>query len=170
MKMRIWRLATGENVVMRPKSHLHEEARKFIAEALSRVSADSRQYVEAEVDLGRNIGQTICVRTTDADDIVYAKRWRRKGLSRLVRNRHPESCTTVFLALKKADEDAERYILMTAFIGAKAEPEPWDDEYFSQQVDSAVARQKAIKFWLNHALILQIEDVAPETITDKCPW
>ena len=67
-------LASGEKVVDRVNSHLHLEAVPLLHEALGRVISAGRPFIEAEVNLGRVVGETICVVTNDHDEIVFAQR------------------------------------------------------------------------------------------------
>jgi hypothetical protein len=130
--------------------------------ALARIKSGGRQFLVEEVDFGRPIGETICIATRPGDEIVYAQRPNRQGLTRFVKNRQPEPCNSVVVILKTADtvEDAGKYVLVTAFVGRLAEPEPWDRN----------ATEKSVEFWSSHALIWGYEEVIPGTVTSVCPW
>jgi hypothetical protein len=94
-----------------------------------------------EVDLGRVIGKAHCVRTKPGDEIVYAQRENRNGLTRFVRNGSPEDCRFVVVALRKVPSG---YVLETAYIGRKAPAEPWDERYTTEE---------SRPFWNTHALV-----------------
>jgi hypothetical protein len=95
--------------------------------------------------------------TTDEDSIVYAQRVGRDGLTRFVKNRAPEPCSLVMMVLKKARE-ADTYVLLTAFIGPRAEPEPWHP----------TATEASVVFWNNHALVWdEGEEVVPGTVSPQ---
>jgi len=51
-------------------------------------------------------------------------------------------------------------VLITAFIGTKPEPEPWDRN----------ATKNSEKFWSSHALVLGSEPIISGTETKECLW
>ena len=155
------RLASGEEVVDRYRSHLHQPVLALLPEALSRVESGRRGFLLAEVNFGRRvIGVSTCVATRAGDQVVYAQRPKRLGLTRFVKNREAEPCSSVVVILKAADEFPAAYVLVTAFIGRKPEPEPWDRH--------ATANSRA--FWDTHALVWGSEPVIDGTETPHCPW
>lgn len=154
------RLGSGEPVVDRYNSHLHQSVAAILPAALAQISSNGRAFLIEEVDFGRPIGETICVPTGPGDEIVYAGRPKRFGHSRFVKGRTPESCSSVVVILKTADDEPGAYVLVTAFIGHKPEPEPWDR--------NATANSRA--FWATHALIWGSEPVIPGTETPECSW
>lgn len=158
----MWQLASGETVVNRHRSHLHGEVERLLPEALGRVSSAGREFFVDEVDFGRPVGETICVPTGAGDQIVFARRPKRFGASRFVKNRNPEPCSSIVVILKKAegDDSEDAYVLITAFVGHRPEPEPWDR--------NATANSRA--FWASRALVWGAEEVIPGTETDRCPW
>lgn len=153
-------LASGEVVVDRYRSHLHESVAALLPEALSRVESQRRGFILAEVDFDRVVGESVCVATGPRDQIVYAQRPKRFGLSRFVKNRKPEPCSSVVVILKTADGQPGAYVLVTAFIGLKSEPEPWDRN----------ATVNSRSFWSTHALVWGSEPVIDGTETPHCPW
>jgi hypothetical protein len=164
-----WKLKSGEVVVDRYRSHLHQDAALHLPEALARIESKGREFFVEEVDLGRPIGETICVSTGPADLIVYAKRPKRWGHSRFILNRKPEPCSSLVVILKKA-EDIGGYVLITAFVGCRPQPEPWDQKNFSQQSNPREAEKLAREFWSSHALVWGSEETIPGTETNRCPW
>lgn len=153
------RLASGEEVLDRHGSHLHNGVKSLLPAAFNKIEGGGQAFLVEEVDFGQPIGETICVATGPQDQIVYAKRPRRFGHSRFVLNRTAEQCSSLIVILKKAEED-DFYVCITAFVGHKAEPEPWDRN----------ATEQSAKFWLNHALIWRSEETVPGTQTAECPW
>ncbi len=153
------RLKSGEVVADRHNSHLHESVLPHLPAALAQIEGLGRKLLIEEVDFGQPIGETICVATGLCDEIVFAQRPKRFGLTRFVKNRTPEPCSKVVIILKKDDLE-ERYVLITAFIGQRAEPEPWDWN----------ATANSLAFWTSHALIRGHEEVIPGTETVYCPW
>jgi hypothetical protein len=158
---RKWRLGSGEPVVDRQNSHLatHGTVLPFVGEALLQIQSGGQDFIAEEVGFGEAIGQTICVATREDDDIVFAQRPNRAGLTRFVKGREPESCSTVVVCLKRAREGG--YILLTAYIGRRTPAEPWDMEWATDQ---------SVPFWNSHALIWGHESTIPGTETKVCSW
>ena len=146
-------LADGMPVVDRSSSHLHLDVVRLLPATLVRIQSAGRSFLVEEVDFGRPVGETICVTTKPGDQIVYAQRPRRFGLTRFVMGRCAEACSSVVVILKQ-DEGGGYYVLITAFIGQKAEPEPWDRN----------ATEQSEAFWSSHALIWGSEPVVPGTV------
>jgi hypothetical protein len=154
-----WVLGSGQIVVDRFNSHLHESVTALLSEALAKVQLSGVQFAVEQVNFDRIVGETTCVETHEGDQIVYAQRPKRFGLSRFVKNRQPESCKSVVVILKKA-EDGDYFVLITAFIGVRPEPEPWDRN----------ATPKSKDFWSTHALVWNSEPTISGTETTRCPW
>ncbi|MDD3284033.1 MAG: hypothetical protein PHZ07_00380 [Patescibacteria group bacterium] len=166
------KLKSGEAVFDRPNSHFHDNDADFsraLGQALTYVESAGREFIEEEVYLGRFIGQSTCVSTDANDEIIYAQRTGRTGLTRFVKNHLPEDCNYMVLVLKKAKK-GDGYILITAFIGRLSFPEPWDENAFSKHEDPDRARKDSIDFWSSHALIWETEEIIPGTETLICPW
>jgi hypothetical protein len=153
-------LKSGEVVVDRFHSHLHRGVARLLPEALAHINSRGRSFLVDEVVFDHVIGETICVPTGPGDRIVYAKRSKRFGLTRFVKNREPKPSSSVTIVLKAAEEDSGTYVLIFAFIGGKSEPEPWDKN----------AMEKSVAFWGSHALVWGCEPVVPGTETTVCPW
>ena len=153
-------LGSGQLVIDRPQSHLHESVLQILKEALSRVHLSGEQFSLQRVDFEEVVGETVCVVTSDKDEVIFAQRPKRFGLSRFVKNRTPEPCSSVCMILKRAEDQVNTYVLITAFIGVCPEPEPWDRN----------ATEKSIEFWSSHALVWGSEEVVPGTETTECPW
>ncbi len=156
---RVGSLGSGEPVYDRHNSHLHEDVVAVLPEALGKISSGKRNFLKEVVEFGHPVGHSICVVTGPGDQIIFAQRPKRFGLSRFVINRQPEECQSVVVILKRAD-DVGGYILITAFVGGLSEPEPWDRN----------ATPASLDFWANHALIWGCEPVIDGTVTDRCPW
>ena len=150
--------ADGINVYDRPYSHLTEHVDvtpELLKEALAKITqvTDNEKHI---VDMGRKIGMTTCVPVTDEDDIVYVIRKNRKGPTPMVRGRKGIDCNNMVVILKRAvDDEGEYFILITAYIGEGAEPEPWDRRF---EVDKT-GYDEAVEFWNTHALVYDPEVV-----------
>lgn len=124
----------------------HLDSIPFIQEALDKINTKNQEFVKVEIDLGRVIGTTTLVKTTDSDEIVFAIRNDRRILSRFVKNREGQPCQTIVIILRKLE--GIRYKLLTAYIGRLAEKEAGDH---SIMTESEYATCKA--FWNEHALL-----------------
>jgi hypothetical protein len=155
----IGKTADGAVVVNRPNSHLHGDITPIITDALLRIDTCGRQFVESEVDFDKVIGVSCCVSTGPKDCIIFAQRHNRAGMTRFVVDRDKEPTTKVMVVLKQTANPTE-YVLITAFVGSKAEREPWDTR----------ATSASLKFWKSKALVWGAEPVQKGTATTKCPW
>lgn len=119
---------------------------------------EERDFIEYQKDFDEIIGETTCVEIDSSDKILFAKRKNRNGHSKFVIGRKPTPTNSATLILKKVEFG---YIIITAFIGKIAKPEPWDDR----------ADEDSIKFWNEHALVISsIEEIIFNSATDECPW
>lgn len=145
-------LASGEKVFDRFTSHLdtHPEVKEYLLEALKKINPERKSFLEETFDFGSPIGKSICVETNTDDEIIYAQRPKRVGLTRFVKNKEAKETSLLTVILKKIDDG---YILITAFVGPKAEPEPWDK----------FATEQSILFWQNHALVWGSQEIIPGT-------
>lgn len=149
----------------RADSHVHTEYEgiwKLITELLPTIiSPQDVDHFHYSHDFGYVIGESICVHTDDNDEIVYAQRPHRDGKTCFIKNR-PLRPTSVLTIVFKRDiySPVEQYILITAYMGEKAPPEPWD----------ALATIDSIPFWNTHALVWGSVQVIEGTETLDCPW
>jgi hypothetical protein len=157
----IGNLASGEKVIIRNTSHVHDnpELEKYLINALSKIKSNNQNVIEGEVDFGKTIGVTRCIATSENDEIVFAMRPKRKGYTRFVKGRVPEPTSKLTVILTK-DRQTNDYLVLTTYIGAKAEPEPWDFR----------ATDKALEFWKSHALVYGTEPVLEGTETSDTKW
>ena len=162
-------LGSGEMVCDRVDSHLnvHQEVLSVLPNALLKIQSGGLDFIKAEIDMGEIVGETQCVATNDCDVIVFAKRPGRFGLTRFVKNRKPSPCEVVAIILKKAEVE---YILITAFIGALAPPEPWDKRAFGFSTNPKLAEAEAHEFWATHALVWGTQETISGTETEKSPY
>ena len=159
-----WVLKSGERVVDRPNSHLHAGVVALLPAALAAMESHGRLFLVESHDFGRVIGETVCVATHGGDQVVFAHREGRRGLTRFVKNRAAEPTSRVTCILKAGDT-GEEFVLVTAFVGAPAEPEPWD-----KNLRDPAAKRKSCEFWSSHALVWGSEPIVPGTETARCPW
>lgn len=153
-----WRLRSGERVEDRgDRSHLIPGLLALLPEILGRVDAGHvRPTGEVEVHMGRVVGDTICVETTAEDEIVFALRPGRAGVSRFVRGRQAVPTSHVTLVLGRSGRG---FFVITGYFGRLASREPWDVR----------AGPAASAFWRTHALVWDSASVVSGTETTDCP-
>jgi len=149
-------LRSGEKVFDRPKSHVRIHKDKHLEEhlpiALKQTDSNDLGLFWKSVDFVKTIGMTNCVETTDNDEIIFAIRKGRKNLSRFIMHSKMKPTSIVTTVLKKIPEG---YILITAYFGPKAPPEPWDPH----------AESDSIPFWSKHALVWNKDEIIHGTET-----
>ncbi len=167
-------LASGETVVQKKGAHLHADGVADLLEtALARISCDRRYFIKEVIDFGRVVGCTDCVLLdeSDASNVFYAQRPKRAGFTKFVRHRDPQPCSSIVIIMTLDRENSAQFNLVTAFIGALPEPEPWDERAFVREIDPDAARARAMEFWLHRALVAKgSEGFDPDTETGICPW
>ena len=136
-------------------SHIYVDVDKYLPTMIKDIENLDKNYIEHKFD--EVVGKTMCINVSDKDDIVYAKRLRRKGHSKLVLNKKPQYCKTVTCAFIKNEHG---YLILTFFAGEHGGREPWDE----------FATADDIRFWINHALVFDKENIQPDTQTAICPW
>lgn len=164
-------LGSGEEVIDRPHSHvvLNERTFSLLGKTLKDVDAQGKEFIVFTKTFAENIGESLCVETHRDDDvgselgkqITYAVRKGRKGHTRFVHRKYgePTSCFTVVLK-RVTESDENKYLLITAFVGPQAAPEPWDPN----------ATDEDRIFWDIHALLWDPNVVDLSTVTNTCPW
>lgn len=118
----------------------------------------SGSRVAIERDMGRVIGNTDIIDTTDKDSIFYAQPVKKKVFSRYAKNRYPSpsNCISIIL-IKDVDGD---YEVANTWIGPMSPPFPGDE----------LATAKSASYWSNHALVQDAQMVQSRTITKVCPY
>ena len=157
-------LADGSIVVDRIPSYVNKADVGSVLLALRKVYPDGRNFIEEEISFPDEIGVSHCVETTGRDQIIFAQRKGRKGLTRFVKDRAPEPTNSVFVVLKK--DSKHRYVLITGFVGARPEPEPWDEKAFAHSKNPQEAKSRSIEFWKRHALVYSPDLIVPGSETD----
>lgn len=145
-------LKNGEQVWNRPRSHLHSssELAKYLPEALKQIDPDGKKIDSYTVDFGKIIGRSNCIPTAVDDEIVYARRPGRAGVTRFVQGKEPLPTSKLTIVLLKGDTG---YVAISAFMGPQAAPESWDKH----------ATEESKLFWNSHALVWGSEPIEPGT-------
>ena len=110
-----------------------------------------------EKDMGRVVGISSLVETTDDDDIVYAKRIGRDTFMRFTRSQGLLPTKFVSVILMKSEGG---YILWSAWCGKLPPTVPEGENEMPQ---SRI-------FWQTHALAYDERIIQPKTITSENPW
>lgn len=111
-----------------------------------------------EKDMGRVIGNTDIIETTEKDTIYYAQPVKQTVFSRYAKNRFPKPSRKLTLHLSK-DQNGD-YEVTDAWIGPSCPPFPG-----GQNETSA---SKA--YWESHALVQDAQPVQSRSITKVCPY
>lgn len=129
----------------------------LMKEALSSAKLDG-PAVTVEKDMGRVIGNTDIVKTTEKDTIYYAQPIKQTVFSRIARNRLPAPSRKLTMHLKL--DKAGNYEIADAWIGPSSPPFPGDKH--------ETANSKA--YWQTHALVQDAQRVQSQSITKVCPY
>ena len=129
---------------------------ELVKEALLTISP-VEDNVYTEVDLGRIIGTSDLVETTENDDVFYAKRLNRTNYTRFVRDRQPVPTSVISLVLHRQKDG---YLLYSAWAGWAAPPFPNDKD------ETPESRE----FWKSHALVWGQQAVQHNTEIADWPW
>jgi len=161
--MTIGTLASGEEVIVTPKSHFytHPETHELIGEALTKISLqsispDAQGFVRTEVELEGKEGKSNCVPITEKDKLVFAKRAPRPWYTRFAAGREPMTTNKMSLILQQQPPSEQtpnaprKFKLFTAFWGPMAPREPSD----TSLAPGTPEYEEAEKFWKENALVL----------------
>ncbi len=116
------------------------------------------QSITIERDMGRVIGNTDIIDTTEKDTIFYAQVQKENVFSRFARNRYPSPSQTITIILEKDSEG--HYELIKTWIGPCTPPFPGDAKETGKSKD----------YWLTHAFAQDAHAVQSRTITKDCPY
>ena len=163
IKTPIGKLGSGQIVFDREPSHIHTGVTpELLGQALTQVFAEPNEVrVKRSINFGHVIGVSACVETSESDQIIFAQRVHRDGLTRFVKNRQPQE-TSLLTASMRLQPDG-RYQLGTAYIGSPGVNEYWATE-------NSEELKAAIEFWNGHALVWGSEPIVSGTETAARPW
>ncbi len=114
--------------------------------------------VAIERDMGRVIGNTDIIETTEKDTIFYAQAAKQNVFSRYAKNRYPLPSRKLTIILKQ--DDFGDYEIHDTWIGPNKPPFPGDQ--------NETAKSKT--YWETHALVQDAQVVQFKTITKVCPY
>lgn len=157
-----FRAACGSTVEITPKAKAHMEAHpevaNLLAEAIGKTHLNPRQFVEAEVELGRTIGQSDLIgspRQASSSIMHFAVRKGREKPTRVIpaTTIGPDTSTMVVIAKCVSNK---RYHLVTSWIGRLAKKEPWDPN-----IRSEADFRESLEFWCTKGLAYNPETMGP---------
>lgn len=103
---------------------------ELVKEALPNIVLEDLDQTVLEYDMGRVVGTTNLVETTQDDEILYAKRRDRDKYSRFVKNKELTPCSSLVIVIRKQDES---YFLWTAMCGRMLPPDAYvEDSLFNR--------------------------------------
>ncbi|HSW79817.1 MAG TPA: hypothetical protein VLG47_03500 [Candidatus Saccharimonadales bacterium] len=129
----------------------------LVKELLSNITLRGARIV-IEQDMGRGIGTSDIVATSDTDIIYYAQPLKSEVYSRFAKNRYPQSSSLLTVVVAR-DSDGN-YEVCDAWVGSKHPAFPGDQH--------ATAESK--EYWKTHALVHDAQVVQSKTITKTCPY
>jgi hypothetical protein len=114
--------------------------------------------VYADYDMGKVVGNSDLVETSDSDEIVYAKRLNRDTYTRFVKGR--DAVPTSYITISLHQDSDGNYELSSAWIGQICPLFP----------DRPGATAESKSFWTNHALVWGNQTIQEGTETTVSPW
>ncbi len=142
------------------KVALHIQETPHLLDLVREIIADTDiegENIAIEKNLGRVVGETTLIETTDDDEIVYAKRLGRDKFTRFVKHKAAQPTSYVTIILHRADEG---YNLWSAWCGKLVPTSPGDEDEMP----------KSRGFWSDHALVFDETIIQSGTATPICPW
>lgn len=132
----------------------------MVLERVDYSQVNEKGFIEQIVTFPEPVGYQECVETSDADQVIYAQRQGRKGVSRFAINRRPELCNTVFIVLRQLKAMPNKWQVITGYVGTKSGKEPWDRSATMTDND----------FWKTHALVSPDKMTQDDDLGDEGYW
>lgn len=129
----------------------------LLKETLSKKHLSGKRVV-IEQEMGREIGRTDIVATSDKDTIYYAQPIKSEVFSRFAKNRYPQTSTKLTII---AEQDSEgNYEITDTWIGPNCPAFPGDEG----------ATLSSKEYWQTHALVQDAQAIQSKSITKVCPY
>ncbi|HEV2403686.1 MAG TPA: hypothetical protein VGS08_05815 [Candidatus Saccharimonadales bacterium] len=129
----------------------------LIRELLASIDLSGTRVV-VERNMGRTIGNTDIVETSEKDTIYYAQPLKTEVYSRYAKHRYPQPSQT--LTIVAVRDDVGDYEIQDTWVGAACPAFPGDEH--------ATAASKA--YWQTHALVPNVQVIQTKSITRECPY
>lgn len=130
---------------------------ELASEVLARKSVHGPS-LRMEYDMGRTIGYSYVVATTEQDQVFYAQLLQDPAYTRFIKNGKPLATTYLSLVLRRSEDGA--YELVDTWIGRLNPPRPGTT---GETADSK-------PYWTSHALILGNQPLQLRSVTKTCPY
>jgi len=111
-----------------------------------------------EQDMGRVIGNTNVVVTSEKDNVFYAQPAKKTISYRFVKNRSPSPSPMLTIILEQDSDD--NYEIVDTWVGEFRPPFPGDER----------ATGASGEYWKTHALVADAEVIQLSTVTKVCPY
>lgn len=149
----------GNKIIIteKTKEHLlaHPDIIPYLEEAIQKADINTDDRFHVEIKLDKIIGKEYCVQTKPLrgnSRALFAHRKNRLGPTRVVYGKGYD-CDTITLFGAKSKYNAQEYVLFTAYIGHKADMEPWDIN-----IKDGETMKNSYDFWRTHALVYDPDD------------
>ena len=129
----------------------------LIKELLSTKSLRGQRMV-VEQNMGRGIGTTDVVTTSDKDTIYYAQPLKSTVFWRFAKNRSPQVSNILTVTFER-DTDGN-YEVCDAWIGDNHPAFPGDEQ------ETTASKT----YWQNHALVQDAQAIQAKSLTKTCPY
>lgn len=116
------------------------------------------ETMRIQQDMGRDIGYSQVVKTTEANSIVYARIVNDPIYTRFVK--HAEAPSTKYLSIVLILDADGDYELSDTWIGRLIPPRPGSEN----------ETKESRAYWANHAYTLEGQHVQASTVTRICPY
>lgn len=111
-----------------------------------------------EQNMGRDIGTTDVVKTSDKDTIYYAQPLKSDVYSRFARNRYPQA-SSILTVIVERDTDGN-YEVSDAWIGDNHPPFPGDKYETTESKE----------YWQTHAFVQDAQAIQSRSVTKTSPY
>jgi len=111
-----------------------------------------------EHDMGRVIGKSDIVETSENDTIYYAQPNKAKVFSRFAKNRYSQPSNLLTIIVER--DETGNYDVIDTWIGPSSPPFPGDE---NESTNSKM-------YWETHALVHDAQSIQTKTITKTCPY
>lgn len=129
----------------------------LLKELLSKKELRGKRII-VEHDMGRDIGTTDIVATSEKDIIYYAQPVKSEIFSRFAKNRYPQTSSKLTLV---AVQDADgNYEVSDTWIGSSHPAFPGDKHETTESKE----------YWQTHALVQDAQIIQSRSITKTCPY
>lgn len=129
----------------------------LIKELLSEKTLAGERII-IEQDMGREIGTTDVVATSDKDTIYYAQALKSDVFSRFAKNRYPKASSMLTVIFDR--DNNGNYEVVDTWIGDNHPAFPGDQ--------FATADSKV--YWKTHALVQDAQVIQSKSLTTTCPY